>query len=48
MKEEAELFSNHDGKAEHCSTCPATKVVLTFDDEETARKFVGVWNEVHK
>ena len=24
------------------------RVVLTFDDEETARKFVEAWNEVHK
>jgi len=27
---------------------PRTTVLLTFDDEETARKFIEAWNEVHK
>ena len=35
----AKQFRNYDDKY---------RVVLTFDDEETARKFVEAWNEVHK
>ena len=27
---------------------PRTTVLLTFYDEETARKFIEAWNEVHK
>jgi hypothetical protein len=25
-----------------------TTVLVSFDDEETAKKFVEAWNEVHK